>query len=356
MNIREKTRKLLIGDVQIGNQNKVIIQSMTNTKTKDIQATITQIKQLEAKGCQIIRVAVLDEEDAQAIKEIKKAISIPLVADIHFNYKLAISSIEAGADKIRINPGNIGSRENVEKVVAKCKEYKVPIRIGINSGSIESRLLDHSNVVSAEMMVESAKSHVKILEDLDFYDIALSLKASDVRLTIDAYRLAAKTFNYPLHLGVTEAGTLMSSTIKSSSALGILLEEGIGDTIRISITGDPVDEIRVAKLLLSQFNLAINTPNLVSCPTCGRIQYDMIPLANKIEKFLDDIKSDITVAVMGCAVNGPQEAARADIGVAGGNGVGMIFKKGVIFKKVAEADLFDELSREILNMVNEKQD
>ncbi len=356
MKIREKTRKLLIGDVQVGNQNKVVIQSMTNTKTKDIEATISQIKQLEAKGCQIIRVAVLDEEDAQAIKEIKKAINIPLVADIHFNYKLAISSIEAGADKIRINPGNIGSRENVEKVVAKCKEYKVPIRIGINSGSIESRLLDDTNEVSAQMMVESAKSHVKILEDLDFYDIALSLKASDVRLTIDAYRLAAKTFSYPLHLGVTEAGTLMSSTIKSSSALGILLEEGIGDTIRISITGDPVDEIRVAKLLLSQFNLAIDTPNLVSCPTCGRIQYDMIPLANKIEKFLDDIKSDITVAVMGCAVNGPQEAARADIGVAGGNGVGMIFKKGVIFKKVAEADLFDELSREILNMVNEKQD
>lgn len=354
MNKRENTKLLKVGDVQIGHQNKVVIQSMTNTKTKDVSATVAQIKLLEDKGCQIIRVAVLDAEDARAIMEIKKQISIPLVADIHFNYKLAILAIEAGADKIRLNPGNIGSRENVEAVVKKCKEYKVPIRIGINSGSIEERLLDRSNKVTAEMMVESAKGHVKILEDLDFYDIALSLKASDVRLTIDAYRLAAKTFNYPLHLGVTEAGTLMSSTIKSSLALGILLEEGIGDTIRISITGDPVDEIRVAKLLLSQFSLAINTPNLVSCPTCGRIQYDMIPLANKIEKFLDDIKSDITVAVMGCAVNGPQEAARADIGVAGGNGVGLIFKKGEIFKKVNEADLFEELTKEILLMVNEQ--
>lgn len=351
MNIREKTKMLKIGNVQIGNQNKVVIQSMTNTKTKDVKATIAQIQELEAKGCQIIRLAILDEEDAMAISKIKENINIPLVADIHFNYKLAILSIEAGADKIRINPGNIGSKDNVKKVVEKCKEYKVPIRIGINSGSIEKRLLTESNIVTAEMMVESAKSHVEILEDLDFYDIALSLKASDVRLTIDAYRLAAKTFPYPLHLGVTEAGTLLSSTIKSSSALGILLDEGIGDTIRISITGDPVDEIRVAKLLLSQFDLAIDTPNLVSCPTCGRIQYNMIPLANKIETFLYDIKSDITVAVMGCAVNGPQEAARADIGVAGGSGEGLIFKKGKIFKKVAENQLFEELTKEILNMV-----
>ncbi|NLC54767.1 MAG: flavodoxin-dependent (E)-4-hydroxy-3-methylbut-2-enyl-diphosphate synthase [Erysipelothrix sp.] len=354
MHIRENTRKVKIGNIQIGNQNKVVIQSMTNTKTKDTKATIKQINELEAKGCQVIRVAVLDNEDALAIKEIKKHISIPLVADIHFNYKLAITAIEAGADKIRINPGNIGKVENVQKVVEKCKQYGVPIRIGINSGSIEERLLQDSKEVSAQMMVESAKSHVKILEDLDFFDIILSLKASDVRLTIDAYRLAAQTFNYPLHLGVTEAGTLLSSTIKSSSALGILLEEGIGDTIRISITGDPVDEIRVAKLLLSQFNLAINTPNLVSCPTCGRIQFDMIPLANKIEKFLDDIKSDITVAIMGCVVNGLQEGKRADIGVAGGNKEGIIFKKGEIFKKVAQADLYDELTKEILIMVSEQ--
>ena len=352
MNIREKTRKIQLGDIQVGHQNKVVIQSMTNTKTKDIKKTVNQIKKLEAKGCQIIRVAILDEEDALAIKEIKKSITIPLVADIHFNYKLAIIAIEAGADKIRINPGNIGSKENVAKVVEKCREYSVPIRIGINSGSIEKRLLSENNEVTAEMMVESARFHVKILEDLNFYDIILSLKASDVRLTIDAYRLAAKTFNYPLHLGVTEAGTLLSSTIKSSSALGILLDEGIGDTIRISITGDPVDEIRVAKLLLSQFNLAIDTPNLVSCPTCGRIEYDMIPLANKIEKFLDDINSDITVAVMGCAVNGPQEAARADIGVAGGSKEGLIFKKGKVFKKVPQQELYSELTKEIVNMVN----
>lgn len=354
MKIRENTKKIKVGDLQIGNQNKVIIQSMTNTKTKDIEATVKQIRELEAKGCQIIRLAVLDHEDALAIKAIKKAIKIPLVADIHFNYKLAIIAIESGVDKIRINPGNIGSIENVAKVVEKCKQFNIPIRIGINSGSIEKRLLEDSNVVSAKMMVESAKHHVKILEDLDFYDIILSLKASDVGLTIDAYRLAAKIFSYPLHLGVTEAGTLLSSTVKSSSALGVLLEEGIGDTIRISITGNPVEEIKVAKLLLSQFNLAINTPNLISCPTCGRIQYDMIPLASKIEEFLDNIQSDITVAVMGCAVNGPQEAARADIGVAGGLKEALIFKKGKIIKKVAQDEIYEQLTKEILKMINDK--
>lgn len=354
MNIRENTKKIKVGNLQIGNQNKVIIQSMTNTKTKDIKATVKQIRELEAKGCQIIRLAVLDQEDALAIKTIKKAIKIPLVADIHFNYKLAIIAIESGVDKIRINPGNIGSIENVAKVVEKCKQFNIPIRIGINSGSIEKRLLNESNIVSAKMMVESAKHHVKILENLDFYDIILSLKASDVGLTIDAYRLAAKIFTYPLHLGVTEAGTLLSSTVKSSSALGVLLEEGIGDTIRISITGNPVEEIKVAKLLLSQFNLAVNTPNLISCPTCGRIQYDMIPLASKIEAFLDNIQSDITVAVMGCAVNGPQEAARADIGVAGGLKEALIFKKGKIIKKVAQDEIYEQLTKEILKMINDK--
>ncbi len=347
---RNKTKKIKIKDIEIGNQNKVIIQSMTNTKTKDVENTIKQIKALEDSGCQLIRVAVLDLEDASAISEIKKSINIPIVADIHFNYKLAIAAIEAGADKIRINPGNIGSRENVEKVVNKCKEYNVPIRIGINSGSIESRFLNDSMDVTAEMMVESAKDHVKILEDLNFYDIIISLKASDVQLTIDAYRLASKTFDYPLHLGVTEAGNLLNSAIKSSIALGVLLEEGIGDTLRISITGDPVDEIKVAKKLLSPFNLAINTPNLISCPTCGRIQYDMIPLTNKIDEFLDTIQADISVAVMGCAVNGPQEAKRADIGVAGGKNEGLIFKNGEIFKKVSQEDLFEELKKEIINM------
>ncbi len=350
MNKREETRLIKVNDVQIGHQNKVLIQSMTNTKTKNIEETVKQILDLEDKGCQLIRVAVLDEEDATAISDIKKKINIPIVADIHFNYKLAIIAIEAGIDKVRLNPGNIGTKDEVSKVVQKCKEYQIPIRIGINSGSIDKKLLNETLDVTPEIMVQSALEHIKILEDLDFYDIIVSLKASDVQLTIDAYRLASKTFNYPLHLGVTEAGTLVNSAIKSSIALGVLLEEGIGDTVRISITGDPVEEISVAKKLLSAFDLAIDTPNLVSCPTCGRLQYDMIPLANQIDEFLDEIKSDITVAVMGCAVNGPQEASRADIGVAGGHGEGLIFKKGKIHKKVKDTELFEELKKEILLM------
>lgn len=351
---RELSKKIKIGNITIGNQNKVIIQSMCNTKTKDIKKTISQINELEAIGCQLIRVAILDFEDAKAIKEIKKEINIPIVADIHFNYKLAIEAIKAGADKVRLNPGNIGSKDEVAKVVEACKEYNVPIRIGINSGSIEKRLLNEFLDVTPEIMVQSALDHIKILEDLDFYNIIVSLKASDVKLTIDAYRLASKSFNYPLHLGVTEAGTLVNSAIKSSAALGVLLEEGIGDTIRISITGDPKEEIPVAKKLLNAFNLAVDTPNLVSCPTCGRLQYDMINLATKIDEFLEDIRADITVAVMGCVVNGPQEAQRADIGVAGGNGEGLIFKNGKVFKKVKEAELYDELVKEILIMSKEK--
>ncbi len=352
MNKREETRLIKVNDVQIGHQNKVLIQSMTNTKTKNIEETVKQILDLEDKGCQLIRVAVLDEEDATAISDIKKKINIPIVADIHFNYKLAIIAIEAGIDKVRLNPGNIGTKDEVSKVVQKCKEYQIPIRIGINSGSIDKKLLNETLDVTPEIMVQSALEHIKILEDLDFYDIIVSLKASDVQLTIDAYRLASKTFNYPLHLGVTEAGTLVNSAIKSSIALGVLLEEGIGDTVRISITGDPVEEISVAKKLLSAFDLAIDTPNLVSCPTCGRLQYDMIPLSNQIDEFLDEIKSDITVAVMGCAVNGPQEASRADIGVAGGHGEGLIFKKGKIHKKVKDTELFEELKKEILLMTS----
>lgn len=352
MNKREETRLIKVNDVQIGHQNKVLIQSMTNTKTKNIEETVKQILDLEEKGCQLIRVAVLDEEDAKAISDIKKKINIPIVADIHFNYKLAIIAIEAGIDKVRLNPGNIGTKDEVSKVVQKCKEYQIPIRIGINSGSIDKKLLNETLDVTPEIMVQSALEHIKILEGLDFYDIIVSLKASDVQLTIDAYRLASKTFNYPLHLGVTEAGTLVNSAIKSSIALGVLLEEGIGDTVRISITGDPVEEISVAKKLLSAFDLAIDTPNLVSCPTCGRLQYDMIPLANQIDEFLDEIKSDITVAVMGCAVNGPQEASRADIGVAGGHGEGLIFKKGKIHKKVKDTELFEELKKEILLMTS----
>ncbi len=347
---RTETRAIHVKDLQIGHQNKVLIQSMTNTKTKDIEATINQILNLEKAGCEIIRMAVFDMEDALAIKEIKKKAHIPLVADIHFNYALAIASIESGADKIRLNPGNIGSKENVIKVVEKCKEYNVPIRIGINGGSLEKEVLDKYGKPCAEAMIESAKKHVEILEELNFHDIALSFKSSDVPLTIEAYRLAAETFDYPLHLGVTEAGGFTASAIKSSAALGTLLNDGIGDTIRISISDDPIEEIKVAKQLLKCFDLIKNVPYLVSCPTCGRIQYDMLPIVKEIEEFLNTIHADIHVAVMGCAVNGPQEASRADIGIAGGKNEGLLFKKGVLIKRVPQDELVETLKQEILIM------
>lgn len=341
---REKTRSIKIGPYTMGGNNKVYIQSMTNTYTKDVEATVKQIHTLEKAGCEIIRVAVLDMVDAQAIKEIKKQINIPLVADIHFDYRLALESIKSGADKIRLNPGNIPKREHVEEVVRACKEKNIPIRIGVNSGSLPGRAEP-----TPELMVETARHHVEILESMDFYDIALSLKATDMNLMIEAYRLAAKTFNYPLHLGVTEAGTAFSGGIKSAMGIGILLHEGIGNTIRVSLTDNPILEIQAAKEILKNLGLKDKVPNLISCPTCGRIQYDMIDIAKKIEAYLLKVNKTINVAIMGCAVNGPGEAKHADIGVAGGKGEALLFRKGQIIKKIKESEVYDELIKEIDN-------
>ena len=348
---RENTRKIKVGNVQIGGQNKVIIQSMCNTKTKDIKSTVNQILELEKAGCEIIRVACLDIEDAKAIKEIKKQIHIPIVADIHFDYKIALQAIESGVDKIRINPGNIGDEEKVKKVVEGCREHNIPIRIGVNAGSLEKDLLEKYGKPTAEAMVESAKRHVEILEKLEFYDIAISLKASNLDLCIEAYEKAAKEFPYPLHLGITEAGTEFSGTIKSSIGLGVLLREGIGDTLRVSLSDDPIKEIKVAKEILKDCNLYKGVPTIVACPTCGRTQIDLIPIAKEVEEFLQTINSNITVAVMGCAVNGPGEAREADIGIAGGVEEGLLFKKGKIIKKVPQEKIVEVLKKEILEMI-----
>ena len=343
---RNETRKVFVGDVQIGGQNKVVIQSMTNTKTCDVESTVNQILELESVGCEIVRVACPTIEDAKAIKEIKKKIHIPIVADIHFDYKIALEAIKAGVDKIRINPGNIGSEEKVKAVVDACKEKNIPIRIGVNAGSLEKELLEKYGHPTAEAMVESAKRHVEILEKLDFYDICISLKASDLDLCIKAYELASKAFPYPLHIGITEAGTAFSGTVKSSIGLGVLLREGIGDTLRVSLSDKPKEEIKVCKEILKCCNL-IKLPRLVSCPTCGRTQIDLIPMAKEVEDYLQTIDKDITVAVMGCAVNGPGEAREADIGIAGGIDEGLIFKKGQIIKKVPQKEIVKTLIEEI---------
>ena len=347
---RTKTRKIMVGNVQIGGQNKVVIQSMCNTKTKDVDETVKQILDLEKAGCEIIRVACLDMEDAKAIKEIKKQIHIPIVADIHFDYKIALEAIKAGVDKVRINPGNIGTKENVKAVVDKCKENKIPIRIGVNAGSLEKDLLEQYGKPTAKAMVESARRHINILEELDFHDYALSLKASNLDLCIESYEEAAKEFDCPLHLGITESGTEFSGTIKSSIGLGYMLRQGIGDTIRVSLSDDPVKEIKVAKEILKDCNLYKNVQTLVACPTCGRTQIDLIPIAKKVEEFLQTIDSDITVAVMGCAVNGPGEAREADIGIAGGIKEGLLFKKGEIVRKIPQEKIVEELQKEILEM------
>ncbi len=348
---RTDTRPIFVRDIQIGGQNKVVIQSMCNTKTKDVDATVNQILKLESIGCEIIRVACLDIEDAKAIKEIKKRIHIPIVSDIHFDYKIALESINSGVDKVRINPGNIGDEEKVKIVVEKCKENKIPIRIGVNGGSLEPELLQKYGKPCSDAMIESAKKHIDILEKLDFYDIAISLKASNLDMCIEAYEKAANTFKYPLHLGITEAGTAFSGTIKSSIGLGILLKEGIGDTVRVSLSDDPCEEIPVCKEILKNCNLYNKSPKLVACPTCGRIQYDMIPIAKQIEEFLQGIEVDITVAVMGCAVNGPGEAREADIGIAGGNGEALLFKKGEVIRKIKEENIVKELKEEILKII-----
>ena len=339
---RLKTKAINVGGVIIGGQNKVVIQSMTNTKTKDIDSTVKQILQLEKEGCEIIRVAILDMEDSKAIAEIKKQIHIPIVCDIHFNPDFAIQSILNGADKIRLNPGNITDENKIKEIVSLCKERNVPIRIGINAGSLNKKYTH-----SIDAMIASAKDHLKILEDLNFDNICLSFKSSDPLECIEAYTLASNTFPYPLHLGVTEAGGLINSTIKSSLALGKLLLDGIGDTIRISISDDPIEEVKIAKKLLKACGLKKDVANLISCPTCGRIQYDMLPIVKQMEEYLDNVNKDISVAIMGCPVNGPLEAKRADIGVAGAKDSAILFKKGEIVRTIPQEDIIKVLIAEI---------
>ncbi|EMR05928.1 4-hydroxy-3-methylbut-2-en-1-yl diphosphate synthase [Bhargavaea cecembensis DSE10] len=350
---RSKTRPVRVGNLTIGGSNELFIQSMTTTKTHDVEATVAQIKKLTEAGCQVVRVACPDERAAYAIGEIKKQIDIPLVVDIHFDYRLALIAIEQGADKIRINPGNIGKRERVEEVVKAAKEKSIPIRIGVNAGSLERHILQKYGYPTAEGMVESALHHIKILEDLDFHDIIVSLKASDVQLAIEAYRKASEAFDYPLHLGITESGTQFAGSIKSAAGLGTLLSMGIGNTLRVSLSADPVEEIKVARELLKVFGLSSNAATLISCPTCGRIEIDLISIANEVEEYISHIKAPIKVAVLGCAVNGPGEAREADIGIAGARGEGLLFMKGETVRKVPEETMVDELKKEIDKLAEE---
>lgn len=346
---RDDTRVIQIGKRKIGGGNPIAIQSMTNTKTEDVEATVAQILALEAAGCEIIRCAVPTMEAAEALTEIKKLIHIPLVADIHFDYKLAIAAIEHGADKIRINPGNIGDISRVKAVVDKAKEYNVPIRVGVNSGSLEKELVEKYNGVTAEGIVESALDKVHIIEEMGYENIVVSIKSSDVMMCVKAHELISQKCDYPLHIGITESGTVLSGNIKSSVGLGIMLYQGIGDTIRVSLTGDPLEEIKSAKLILKTLGLRKGGIEVVSCPTCGRTKIDLIGLANQVENMVADIPLDIKVAVMGCVVNGPGEAKEADIGIAGGIGEGLLIKKGQIIKKVKEEELLETLRQELLN-------
>ncbi len=346
---RDNTKVIKIGDRVIGGGNPILIQSMTNTKTEDVEATVAQILRLEEAGCEIIRCTVPTMEAALALKEIKKQIHIPLVADIHFDYKMAIAAMENGADKIRINPGNIGSIDRIKAVVDCAKERNIPIRIGVNSGSLEKELVEKYNGVTAEGIVESALDKVKIVEDLGYDNLVISIKSSDVMMCAKAHELIAEQCKYPLHVGITESGTVFSGNIKSSVGLGIILSQGIGDTIRVSLTGDPVEEIKTAKLVLRTLGLRKGGIEVVSCPTCGRTQIDLIKLANEVETLVAGIPLDIKVAVMGCIVNGPGEAKEADIGIAGGKGEGLLIKKGEIIKKVPEDQLLATLKEELLN-------
>lgn len=343
-------REVTVGGVKIGGESPISIQSMTNTDTRNVKETVDQIKRLETAGCQIIRVAVPDMEAATAVGEIKKQIKIPLVSDIHFDYRLALECIKNGVDKVRINPGNIGDKERVKMVVDACRERNIPIRIGVNGGSLEKDLLKKYGKPTADALVESALSHVKILEDLDFFDIVVSIKVSDVPTMLEAYRKFNEISDIPLHVGVTEAGTKQAGMVKSAVGIGALLSEGIGNTMRVSLTADPVEEIYAAKEILKVLGLKKQGAELISCPTCGRTRIDMIPIAEEMEKRLRDIDKDIKVAVMGCAVNGPGEAREADIGVAGGVGEGLIFKKGEILRKVKEDEIIPALMEEILKL------
>ena len=347
---REHTRTVKIGERVIGGGNPVLIQSMTNTHTEDVRATVEQIQALERAGCEIIRCAVPTQEAALALKEIKKQISIPLVADIHFDYRLAIAAMENGADKIRINPGNIGSRERIKAVVDAAKDRQIPIRVGVNSGSLEKELVEKYHGVTAEGIVESALDKVKIIEDLGYDNLVISIKSSDVLMCARAHELIAQRTDHPLHVGITEAGTLWSGNIKSAVGLGIILYQGIGDTIRVSLTGDPLEEVKSAKRILKTLGLRQGGIEVVSCPTCGRTKIDLIALANQVENMVQDIPLDgVKVAVMGCVVNGPGEAREADIGIAGGIGEGLLIKKGQIVEKLPESELLPRLRRELLN-------
>ena len=346
---REHTKTIKIGNQVIGGGHPVLIQSMTNTKTEDVAATVAQILALEKAGCQIIRCAVPTMEAAKALGEIKKQIHIPLVADIHFDYKLAIAAMENGADKIRINPGNIGSRERIQAVVDVAKERQIPIRVGVNSGSLEKHLLEKYGGVTAEGIVESALDKVHLIESMGYDNLVVSIKSSDVLMCVKAHELIAKECPYPLHVGITESGTVYSGNVKSSVGLGIILHEGIGNTIRVSLTGSPLEEIKTAKIILKTLGLRTGGIEVVSCPTCGRTRINLIKLANQVEEMVADIPLDIKVAVMGCVVNGPGEAKEADIGIAGGIGEGLLIKKGEIVKKVKEEELLDTLRQELLN-------
>nr|WP_302142881.1 flavodoxin-dependent (E)-4-hydroxy-3-methylbut-2-enyl-diphosphate synthase [uncultured Schaedlerella sp.] len=351
--LRQNTKEIRIGDVVIGGNHPVAIQSMTNTKTEDIKGTVEQIHRLEAAGCEIVRCTVPTLEAAEALREIKKNIQIPLVADIHFDYRMAIAAIENGADKIRINPGNIGGEERLRAVVDKAKEYEIPIRVGVNSGSLEKTLLEKYGAVTAEGIVESALDKVRMIEEMEYDNLVVSIKSSDVMMCVKAHELIAEQCPYPLHVGITEAGTVYSGNIKSSIGLGIILYEGIGNTIRVSLTGDPAEEIRSAKLILKTLGLRKGGIEVVSCPTCGRTQIDLIGLANQVEKMVQEFPLDLKVAVMGCVVNGPGEAREADIGIAGGKGEGLLIKKGEVVKKVKEEELLETLRRELQNWENE---
>lgn len=351
---RKKTRQLSVGGVRIGEFAPISVQSMTNTKTTDIMATIDQIQQLTKAGCDIVRIALPDMQSALAISAIKAGVSTPLVADIHFDYRLAIVAMEQGIDALRLNPGNIGDAENVKKVVSEAKRRSIPIRIGVNAGSLNKNILArYAGQATPEAMVESAMDHIHILEALDFYEIKISLKAHDVPMTIKAYEIMSQTVSYPLHLGITEAGTIKSGVIKSAVGIGALLAQGIGDTVRVSLTGDPVEEVKVANEILKSLHLKEYGPTLISCPTCGRCNIDLVSLAGKVEEKLATIKKPISVAVMGCVVNGPGEARDADIGIAGGNGQGIVFRKGEIIKTVHEAELLPTLLEEINRITEE---
>ena len=344
---RRETKKVKVGNIYIGGDSKISVQSMTNTDTRDVEATVKQIKELEAVGCDIVRCAVPDMVAAEAVGEIVKRINIPLVADIHFDYKLALKAIENGVSKLRINPGNIGSKEKVELVAKAAKEKNIPIRIGVNSGSVEKDILNKYGRVCAEALAESALNHVKILEEVGFNDIVISIKSSDVIQMIEAYNIVSKKVNYPLHLGVTEAGTIWRGSIKSSVGIGALLSQGIGDTIRVSLTGDVKEEVKVGREILKSLDLLNDGIKFVSCPTCGRTEINLIKIAEEAEKRLAHVNKNIKVAIMGCVVNGPGEAREADVGIAGGKGVGLIFRKGEVVRKVKEEDLLDELIKEV---------